>query len=81
LDDILSYIDFFFADDILSSRQISDWSKHKKSQRITVTSRITFLGYPRKYICILFFHKNARDNKTQSKLRQSAALNESAQQE
>ena len=29
----------------------------------------------------MFFHKNARDNKMQSKLRQSAALHESAQQE
>jgi len=34
----------------------SDWSKHKKPQLKTVTSRITFLVYPRKYICILFFH-------------------------
>ena len=55
----------FFADDILSSRQISDWSKHKKAPNIIVTSRITFLGYPRNIFANIFafcfFTQNARD--------------------
>ena len=54
----------------------SDWSKHKKTPNITVTPNITFLVYPRNiYLLFVFSHK------TQSKLRQSAALHESAQQE
>jgi len=34
----------------------SDWSKHKKPANITVTSKITFLGYPRSKFVFFVFH-------------------------
>jgi len=68
LDDILSFIEFFFAKIKYICKNLqneSDWSKHKKAPNIIVTSRITFLGYPKNIFANIFafcfFTQNARN--------------------
>jgi len=58
----------------------SDWSKHQKPANITVTSKITFLGYPRsKFVFLFFSHKNARGKyETREKLSETRSSDRSS---